>query len=175
VSVYIVGREHIDVLVTGLLGVEAPQALGNRVGRLLWGECVRSVAFHYPEQADGERPGPVGLREATVRRYRWTRRPTPPVWVYSAARSYSSQSDEHPGWEESVARRLVTAVITELEPTVGEWSRDYSRPVAADNPPWDIDRTDLDILTASGWTPGKQGRIWKGAVELLLNDRVRGM
>lgn len=137
-SAFIVSRRHIDVLVSG-----AEMAVGTRggylltwqtergtwrrfpgsvsadeLGRLLWAENLKSVAARYPSDQDGERPGPIGFRDADVATYvaSSARRRRPLVEVLKALDCYEYQACESEGWATSEAfavcqqirRRLIT-------------------------------------------------------------------
>ena len=112
-SAWIVSHDHLDLLLT------AAQAWGfsdaddaDETGRMLWKENLASVAFRYPGDRDGHRPGPDGFRDRHVSTYHF--RPYPgrvdPEIVAEAAVSLSYQSCEHPGWADSDARLWVTAL-----------------------------------------------------------------
>ncbi len=112
-SAWIVSRDHLDLLLT------AAQAWGitnaehaDDTGRMLWKENLDSVAFRYPGDRDGDRPGPEDFRDRHVDTYRFQPYPglVDPEVVAAAAASLSYQSCEHPGWAASDARRWVTAL-----------------------------------------------------------------
>jgi hypothetical protein len=64
VSAWIVARAHIDVLVQGLCEGEHVMHLDpDEVGRVLWRECLLSVAHRYPDAGDGDHPGPLDFRD----------------------------------------------------------------------------------------------------------------
>lgn len=117
-SAFIVDKEDIDVLVsacieTGIGG--ALLALGRELGRALWLENLTSVKYRYPDDRDGEWPGPVGLTEADINAYEWEDRKPQPGQGFGAGGlrgvldCYVYQSCEHPDWLMSEA-----CEITEL-------------------------------------------------------------
>lgn len=112
-SAWIVGKEHIDLLVTAALAWEltVPERADD-TGRMLWLECQRSVAYRYPNDKDGQWPGPDGLTVAEIEGYVFE--PIPgvidPDVVEEAARSFTYQSCEHPGWDDSAARALAADI-----------------------------------------------------------------
>ena len=105
-SAWIVSRAHIDVLVQGLCEGEHVTHLDpDEVGRVLWRECLASVAYRYPDDGDGERPAPVDFRDSDVETYTY-RRPSlriPLTGLHYALGCYRYQSCEHPGWDGSDA------------------------------------------------------------------------
>ena len=110
-SAWIVNRNHLDLLLTAALAwglLDADDA--NDMGRLLWKENLASVAYRYPADHDGQRPGPRGFRDHDVHTYRFRRYPgrVDPDVVATAADSLAYQSSEHPGWATSTAHRWVT-------------------------------------------------------------------
>jgi len=145
-SAWIVSREHIDVLVTAL--EPESQGKGDEIGRMLWRECLTSVAYRYPRDRDGERPGPVDFRDADVTTYTWTKRVVPGCWVYKAAACYSYQSCEHPGWESSQAKHLTDHLLRKYHPHK-DTDTSYGRPNGPDNPPWGITADNLRELAAN--------------------------
>ena len=110
-SAWIVNRDHLDLLLTAALAWEltGPEQ-ADETGRMLWKENLASVAYRYPADRDGQRPGPHDFRDRDVDIYRF--RPYPgrvdPEVVATAAASLAYQSCEHPGWEASPACRWVT-------------------------------------------------------------------
>lgn len=124
-SAWIVDRAHIDVLVQALCeGEYVTDRDPDEVGRVLWRENLASVAYRYPRDVDGDRPGPLDFRDSDVDTYTYRRpsRRIEPSAVLSAVNCYDYQSCEHPGWETSRARAWVTALADALEahPGVGE-------------------------------------------------------
>lgn len=117
-SAFIHSRSHIDVLVQALAEGEIvtdvdPDGIGCR----LWAENLASVAYRYPRDGDGERPGPIDFRDADVTTYTY-RRPSlaiPRPALVLAAQGYEYQSCEHPGWKHSVAYRWITTLLDNLD------------------------------------------------------------
>ncbi len=115
-SAWIVSRQHIDVMVDAAIRsglVEASQA--DEVGRMLWKENLVSVAYRYPRDKDGKRPGPTDFRDADVDTYTFTPLPKEIVDVWNlnpdaalakTVGCYEYQSCEHPGWRDSPACAL---------------------------------------------------------------------
>jgi len=137
VSAYIVDRAHIDVLVQGLAESEIVTEVDpDELGRILWRENLASVAYRYPNDGDGERPGPMDFRDNDVETYIY-RRPTKPISrgaLMAAVECYDYQSCEHPGWRISQART---------------WAHDlYARLKAAQTPrsdDWSFDEEDVHV------------------------------
>lgn len=142
-SAWIVSKEHIDVLVTALHPETQEQS--NELGRVLWRECFRSVAYRYPDDADGERPGPISFRDSDVDTYVWSSEVVPHAWISNAAACYDYQSCEHPEYGASVARYLVSRLMDKF-PSDLYPSRNYDKPVGPGNPPWGIDSKSLSEL-----------------------------
>ncbi|GAA2470932.1 hypothetical protein [Winogradskya humida] len=110
-SAWIVSRDHLDLLLTAALAWEiTPPGEADKTGRMLWRENLASVAYRYPYDRDGDRPGPIDFRDRHVDTYRF--RPYPgrvdPDVVAAAADSLVCQSCEHPGWSTSTACRWTT-------------------------------------------------------------------
>lgn len=84
----------------------------SAVGSMLWAENLTSVAYRYPSDENGERPGPIGFEDAWVLLYRFDRIPGPvrPLTVLSALSTFEYQSCEHPGWDTSEAKRYCDAL-----------------------------------------------------------------
>lgn len=111
-------RRHIDYLVTAVIALQdrlAPFQFTDKspdeLGRMLWRECLASVAYRYPDDSDGERPGPPGFRDADVGTYTYT--PAPVLTDGALAKTlgcYRYQSCEHPGWNDSEAGKLTAAL-----------------------------------------------------------------
>jgi hypothetical protein len=121
-SAWIVSKVHIDLMVTAGLefGSHGPlvwwhEAAQKRyeltdrdaVGRMLWAENLASVACRYPNDEDGERPGPLDFRDSDVETYRFERVPLVfPDGAGAVAHNlacYEYQSCEHDGWVTSQA------------------------------------------------------------------------
>jgi hypothetical protein len=113
VSAFIVDRADIDVLVTGLnaVGLIGP-GVCDEIGRMLWRENLRSLQHLYPNDRDGQRPGPIDFRDSDVDTYEWTPNAAglDPVQLRETAHTYGYQSCEHPGWAESTAATALAAL-----------------------------------------------------------------
>lgn len=130
-SAWIVSKTHIDLLVTAGLEYRGHhdwlswwhEGSGKRyqllhnlrhdVGQMLWAENLASVASRYPDDDDGERPGPIDFRDADVLTYRHeevpglnhvAQRVHGIAVVAKAISCYEYQSCEHDGWKTSQAR-----------------------------------------------------------------------
>ena len=136
-SAWIVSRAHIDVLVQGLCEGEHVTHLDpDEVGRVLWRECLASVAYRYPGDGDGERPGPIDFRDGDVETYAYRRpaRRIDPSGLLYAIGCYQYQSCEHPGWTGSDAERWTTRLrealqrnpAVEVSPPFGKYPWGYS-------------------------------------------------
>src|SRR4051794_18998143 len=116
-SAWIVSRAHIDVLVQGLAESEIVTEVGpDELGRALWRECLVSVADRYPDDSDGERPGPVDFRDGDVDTYVY-RRPSVKIdlsGLLYAVGCYQYQSCEHDGWQTSDAYRWTSELRNRL-------------------------------------------------------------
>lgn len=132
-SAFVVGKRHIDTIVTAATqgpmetnggiargvtwyGVNDPDTHetlrhddADRIGLELWSENVRSVAYRYPQDTgNGDRPGPIDLTDDDVRTYTATVVPRlPALAIIKAIHCLEYQSCEHPGWQESWSRRFL--------------------------------------------------------------------
>lgn len=108
-STWIVSKLHIDYMVTAAIAAELVAGKdADATGRMLWRECLASVAYSYPNDRDGDRPGPTGFRDRDVERYQWQE--TPVLTGGALAKTvgcYDYQSCEHPTYEQSDAFKLV--------------------------------------------------------------------
>jgi hypothetical protein len=108
VSAWIVSRAHIDVLVQALAeGEHVTDVDPDEIGRELWRENLASVADRYPNDRDGDRPGPADFRDADVDAYEYRRPRNKPnlQGLLHAVACYEYQSCEHPEWGASRALR----------------------------------------------------------------------
>jgi hypothetical protein len=128
-SAWIVSKRHIDYMVTAILAAELSDKSPDDLGRMLWRECLASVAYRYPDDGNGERPGPNDFRDSDVDTYTWER--TPELtggYLKDTLACYRYQSCEHPGWEDSEASLLVEklyATVSECEvPDDAPWGWD---------------------------------------------------
>jgi hypothetical protein len=80
----------------------------DEIGRMLWRENLASVAYRYPYDKDGERPGPVGFRDSDVDTYTWAEAPLLDGGALNKTIScYDYQSCEHPGYKDSEAKQVI--------------------------------------------------------------------
>jgi hypothetical protein len=139
-SAWIVSKTHIDALVQA--GIEREMVRtdeADEFGRMLWRECLASVAYRYPGDSDGERPGPIDFRDSDVDTYVYEPLNGEPgvslvakSVVHKAAACYDYQSCEHPEWEDSKARVYVRMLIDMTETSEGA--------------PWGIDSRDAFVV-----------------------------
>lgn len=117
-SAWIVSRQHIDHIVTAVIRAELVADTPDNIGRMLWRECLASVAYRYPNDKDGDRPGPVDFRDSDVDTYTWTEQAElEPGVLVSTVKSYRYQSCEHPGWETSEASAIARKLLAGLAGT----------------------------------------------------------
>jgi hypothetical protein len=104
-SAFVVSKGDIDAIVTIALELGVSTRPANLLGRLLWEENVKSVAYRYnmPARHADENAGYL----ADIEAYRFE----PVTLEARAARAvvdcYDYQSCEHDGWEASEARRVI--------------------------------------------------------------------
>ena len=101
------------------------------LGAMLWLENLQSVSERYPEDGDGERPGPVGLSTVTMLSYTYAmpKKLLTPVQALKALACYEYQACEHSEWKQSEAKDfcdgLRSALISALPGyEEAEWSHD---------------------------------------------------
>ena len=124
-SAWIVSKRHIDYMVTAVIRAELTAMSPDEIGRMLWRECLASVACRYPNDGDGERPGPMDFRDSDVDTYTWQETPLlTPGGLAKTLGCYSYQSCEHPGWEASEA----CALVTKIKDSLGDVAYDESVP-----------------------------------------------
>lgn len=117
-SAWIVSKAHIDLLVHALTITELVAESPDKIGRALWAENLASVAYRYPGDGNGERPGPMDFDDSDVETYTFA-----PVIAYradhaawkTAAGCYDYQSCEHSGWESSTSHEWIDALDAALE------------------------------------------------------------
>lgn len=109
-----VSREDIDVIVTALERVGLTDYLGgpDSAGRILWVENLRSLMYRYPADKDGDRPGPIGFKDAEAYEYTHTPVYNDPLAARAIVKSYQYQSCEHPGWQDSLAKEVTDLLMT---------------------------------------------------------------
>lgn len=135
-SAWVVDREHIDVLIRfGLSRSAAQSTLSwcvnpdaenwqdreyrkldfetvDEVGRMLWLENVRSVAYRYPDTSSGDRPGPNDFTDTEAWEYVY-RDPgylMTPQETLKAVGCLHYQSCECDDYEATEARRCLEAI-----------------------------------------------------------------
>ncbi|MFD4407730.1 hypothetical protein ACFWPH_33695 [Nocardia sp. NPDC058499] len=118
-SAFIVGNEHIDILVNaiaqyGVAGQGAGRTVFRNLGQMLWDENVCSVDYRYRE--DNPRSRYV---------LHTTEGELDALAVLKAAHCYEYQSCEHPEWDDSQARTW----ITRLREAIYAEQPDYATPV----------------------------------------------
>jgi hypothetical protein len=138
VSAFVVSKQHIDALVTAAVSAggsghrlrwfsrridrerdtwESVREIScemtwdrvNDVGQMLVDECVKSVAYRYPNSDD--LPGPADF-EYWRFPYLYAR-PLQPLSIVAAVKAihcYEYQSCEHPGWDTSEAHQFCRAL-----------------------------------------------------------------
>lgn len=115
-SAWIVSKKHIDYMVTAMVAHGLSTRAGaDDLGRLLWKENLKSVAYRYPDDGDGDRPGPNDFRDGDVDAYVYEE--TPLLKGGALAKTlacYAYQSCEHPEWEDSLAASLVKQLRKQL-------------------------------------------------------------
>lgn len=100
-SAWIVSRAHIDAMVQLICESEIVPLSPDLVGRMLWSENVFSLAYRYPDDKDGERPGPIDFRDDDALTYTY-RRPSAKLTRHDqllALHCFNYQSSEHPDWK----------------------------------------------------------------------------
>lgn len=134
-SAWIVSRKHIDLLTAALIEHGIAPNFPDLVGQMLWQENLRSVAYRYPNDRDGERPGPVGFRDSMVESYtyRGPQDVSDSALVLKQAHCFDYQSCEHPEYADSEACTWVRKLCEKLDGERAGQSAAYN---AA---PWGID------------------------------------
>lgn len=111
-SAWIVSEKHIDYMVTAVIRAELVADNPDEIGRMLWRECLASVAYRYPNDGDGERPGPVDFKDSDVDTYTWTETDELDApELATTLRCYDYQSCEHPGYKTSEAKAIVDKLL----------------------------------------------------------------
>jgi len=125
-SAWIVSKGHIDHIVTAIVRAELSDKSPDETGRMLWRECLASVACRYPGDRDGGRPGPISFRDADVEAYTWAETAElTPGGLAKTLGCYQYQSCEHPGWDGSEAE----VITSKLRAALGDVEYD-------DDVPW---------------------------------------
>ncbi len=127
-SAWMVSKSHIDIMLRGMIDRGLPEQKATDVGRMLWNENLKSLQYRYPNDGDGDRPGPVSFRDSDVETYEYTDPGYGPsnAELRSILNCYSYQSCEHPGWESSDSYDYVGDLLTEIGegPKSGPWGWD---------------------------------------------------
>ncbi len=123
-SAFIVGKEHIDAMVaaawlndrcswkSGDDWAKVDDLSADNVGRMLLCECIASVKYRYHDEPVEDLPG--SMEPIYPAEYAFpvtTARRLSPIEAIKATHCYEYQSCEHPGWEESEAKRFCGALI----------------------------------------------------------------
>ena len=115
-SAFVVDKSNIDTLVSAYLALFQPGAVKtspDALGRMLWAENVKSVAYRYnmPERHAQEHA--AYMRD--VRNYRFEPCEAPPIELGEACDCYDYQSCEHPQWEVSRAKKIADLIAAALK------------------------------------------------------------
>lgn len=115
-SAFVVGTDHIDYLVHAAQtygrqtfrfnGQIVNSSTADEVGAMLLAENIMSVRHRYPDCEYDQLPGTVPTQHAIGYRYRFPRVRLNAVQVLKALNCYEYQSCEHPGWNDSAAKRF---------------------------------------------------------------------
>jgi hypothetical protein len=116
-SAFIVSKDHIDTILSAYAKVlkarhDTPPDL-DHLGKTLWRENARSVAYRYEEAEDKQ-----------WETYKFKNQPNSiltPVEVYALVDCLEYQSCEHPGWEVSEAAKLCRRIKDTLIASLPEW------------------------------------------------------
>jgi hypothetical protein len=135
-SAFIVGKDHIDLLVTAALhgpGDERTVSPGNTwqrlvrfgeadaLGAMLIGENIASVSYRYGGESLETLPGPLDTAELVT--YSWQATPRlPAAALLKAISCYEYQSCEHDAWETSKAKQFCSALRHALISTLPGYS-----------------------------------------------------
>lgn len=144
-SAWIVSKSHIDCIVQSLI-IEKLIAVveADDTGQMLWRECLRSVAYRYPGDGDGERPGPNDFRDCHVDEYRFIgiEAPLDDAIVAKQIACFQYQSCEHPAWKVSAAKVLTDDLAERIAARHGgdpHWWSTLTDARGHDGLPWGID------------------------------------
>lgn len=141
-SAHIVSKRHIDHIVSAaLFGPQGhfphwsgyfwnpetrssfdPRHDPGALGRMLWSENVKSVAYRYQDSTMDGLPGPIDFETSEVDTYTFTgrrsvNRPSG-VAILKALDGFEYQSCEHPGWRNSPAYAFVQSLRKRLIATL---------------------------------------------------------
>jgi hypothetical protein len=115
-SAYLVPKEHIDAILASYARalkatrLEKPDL--DHIGRALWKENARSVAYRYKEASDTQWEGYKHTALAVD---------MTPIQAYKLVDCLEYQSCEHPGWETSEANKLCRRIKDTLIASTAEW------------------------------------------------------
>jgi hypothetical protein len=115
VSAWLVDKVHIDLIV-GATEAGADPEVATGVGRMLWLENLRSVAYRYPNDESGSRPGPIGLTDVDVANYTYTEQPyrLTASQLKCALHCLNYQSCECNDYDESEAKAFIDRELPEV-------------------------------------------------------------
>lgn len=123
-SAFMMSKVAIDLLASALTVGEIALEHPDAVGKALWTEQLASLAYRYPADGSGERPGPIGLLDEHVQAYRFHSvddiTPLSPARLNGLVACYRYQSCEHPAWEGSNSERWTAQLATGLRRQVGD-------------------------------------------------------
>lgn len=136
-SAFVVSSEDIDILVTAHLALNGCAYSNERadaIGRELWQENIKSVAYRYDMPArHGEHAEYLKALEA----YAFEPIHAKAAAVAKIARCYDYQACEHPEYESSSAKRIVDELMATFPETLPGY----------DDAPWGI-ADDADLAKA---------------------------
>jgi hypothetical protein len=116
-STSILCKAHTDLLVTATQRY-APEQYPDpdATGRKLWAANLAATIARWPDDADGERPGPIGFRDADVDAYTYQAVPgdIPPVAVLKALMCYRSMTQPLAAGAQEVCDDLDTLATAQL-------------------------------------------------------------
>lgn len=118
-SAFTVDTAHIDTIVNAMrqyAGVPVPTGAERNIGQMLWDENFASVNYRYRENESAPVYAPTLTDE-----------PLSPIAVLKALDCYEYQSCEHPGWEESDARKLCDAIRGIIFTDHPDWGQTVNR------------------------------------------------
>lgn len=151
-SAFVVGKEHINAVITGGLSVQhkpmhyyhngqahqLDDLTADRVGQMLLDENVKSVMYRYEDSPITDLPGKVNAEWLIPFEYHpMAGDSMTALWVISITRCLMYQSCEHPEWEESEAKRfcetLIYMKISQL-PGYEDAPWEWTKPIHPTNP-----------------------------------------
>lgn len=112
-SAFIVDKQHIDNIVATAMAYRMRQAAHpTQLGRMLWVENTKSVAYRYSDHPDFPEFSDVAEAE-TYGFNAYSARSLTAVEVLKAINCLEYQSCEHPGWQTSTARVFLDEMRSE--------------------------------------------------------------